>query len=119
MDHTAISLPRAPSPTWVPDDAKIAPAGESRRKHSRRQAAPYPGATQYGPHTPVRVQLTYRGGSEGWLEVSASTGKFYVAGDVSVIELVQQLIAGGHLVRGEPGPSPDRKRRRGKGASNP
>ena len=81
---------------------------------SRRQAAPHPLASTYGPRTPVTMTVTIRTSSEVWAEVVTEAGRFFVPFDASVFDLVQQIIRGGHWVD-EPTASTTSAHRRGKG----
>lgn len=84
------------------------------RSARRRQAPPHRLAGRYGPRTPVTLTLTIRTSSEVWCEVLSDEGRFYVAFDASVFDLVQQVIHGGHWVE-DMSTGLDRQHRSGKG----
>lgn len=88
---------RSASTTQSPQTGKIR---RPRRAQSsrRRQAAPHRLASRFGPRTPVTMTVTIRTGADVWAEVVTDEGRFYVAFDASVFDLVQQVIHGGHLV---------------------
>lgn len=44
------------------------------------------------------MTVTIRTGADVWAEVVTDEGRFYVAFDASVFDLVQQIIHGGHIV---------------------
>jgi hypothetical protein len=68
-------------------------------------AAPHRLASVLGPRTPVTLTLTVRRGSELWLEVIGDQGRFFLAFDASVFDLVQLVIKGGYLVHDLTGPT--------------
>lgn len=74
------------------------------RNTGRRQASPPALASRYGPRTPVTLTLQLRTSADAWLEVTTEAGRFFCAFDVSAFALVQQVIAGGHLVEPLSGP---------------
>lgn len=88
---------RSASPTISAGDGKIRRPRRAREK--RRRATSLAGAKVHGPYTPVTVTLTLRrGGSEPYIEVRNHEGRFFVEGMSAVIELVQQVIRGGHSI---------------------
>lgn len=68
------------------------------RSQQRGAAAPHRLASRLGPRTPVTLTVTIRTGADVWAEVLTDQGRFYVAFDASVFDLVQQVIRGGHQV---------------------
>ena len=44
------------------------------------------------------MTVTIRTGADVWAEVVTDEGRFFVAFDASVFDLVQQIIRGGHIV---------------------
>lgn len=57
------------------------------------------GAKDHGPYCPVTVTLTLRrGGSEPYIEVRNHEGRFFVEATSALIEVVQQVIRGGHWI---------------------
>lgn len=88
---------RSASTTHIAQSGKIR---RPRRAQSsrRRQAAPHRLASKFGPRTPVTMTVTIRTGADVWAEVVTDQGRFFVAFDASLFDLVQQIIQGGHLV---------------------
>lgn len=65
----------------------------------RRKAPPHPGARHSGPYTAVSLTARMTRGNGYWVEVTTSTGQFYVNFDAALLDVVQQIIGGGHWVR--------------------
>lgn len=95
------------STTWSPGDGKI--RRPRNGEDPRGVAAPLAGARTLGERTPVSLMLTYRGGAEGWVEISYGQGVCYVPHQAHIGDVVLKLIHGGHRVRP---PKPARARRR-------
>lgn len=105
-------LPR-PSTTSGPEGSKIR---RPRRAHlaGRRQATPHRLAGRYGLRTPVTLTLRLHIRADIWVEVITDQGRFFVPFDSSVVELVKQVIRGGHTVEAL-STTLDREHRSGKG----
>lgn len=88
---------RSASNTSSSKSAKIKRPRRATGKQ-RRQAPPAGLAARYGARTPVTMTVTIRTGADVWAEVLTEHGRFFVAFDASVFDLVQQIIRGGHIV---------------------
>ena len=102
---------RSPSTTSPDGDGKITGPRRSR-KAQWREAPPLPGSRVYGRATPVRLTLTPRIGSELYIEVEYSEGRFWVRHDAGLVDLVKRIQEGGFRVA-PPTASTTRRKNRG------